>query len=85
MAITPYLKGPYYFDLETRRALGAALEMACIALYTGDDDEHVRRTIANKLTPWPRRESVIPMCCANRHWRTSASRRSNRRRARGRL
>jgi hypothetical protein len=23
--------------------------MACIALYTGDDDEHVRRTIANKL------------------------------------
>ena len=30
MAITPYLKGPYYFDLETRRALGAALEMACI-------------------------------------------------------
>ena len=49
LAITPYLKGPYYFDLETRRALGAALEMACIALYTGDDDEHVRRTIADKL------------------------------------
>ena len=48
MAITPYLKGPYYFDLETRRALGAALEMACIALHTGDDD-HVRRTIADKL------------------------------------
>ena len=49
MAITPYLKGPYYFDLETRRALGAALEMACIALHTGDDDDHVRRTIADKL------------------------------------
>ena len=48
MAITPYLKGPYYFDLETRRALGAALEMACIAP-TGDDDDHVRRTIADKL------------------------------------
>ena len=30
MAITHYLKGPYYFDLDTRRALGAALEMACI-------------------------------------------------------
>ena len=49
MAITPYLKGPYYFDLETRRALGAALEMACIARHTGDDDDHVRRTIADKL------------------------------------
>src|SRR5262245_34651159 len=48
MMITPYLKGPYYFDLETRRALGRALEMACIALGTGDDD-HVRRTIADKL------------------------------------
>jgi hypothetical protein len=47
MAITPYLKGPYYFDLDARRALGAALEMACIALHTGDD--HVRRTIADKL------------------------------------
>jgi len=41
MPITPYLKGPYYFDLETRRALGIALEMACIALSTGDDDHHV--------------------------------------------
>jgi len=39
MPITPYLKGPYYFDLETRRALGIALEMACIALSAGDDDE----------------------------------------------
>jgi len=47
--ITPYLKGPYYFDLETKRALGIALEMACIALSTGDDDDHVRRTIADKL------------------------------------
>src|SRR5262245_9680630 len=48
MAITPHLKGPYYFDLDTRRALGAALEMACIALHTGEDDD-VRRTIADKL------------------------------------
>ena len=53
MPITPYLKGPYYFDLETRRALGIALEMACIALSTGDDDEHVRRTIADKLIARP--------------------------------
>jgi hypothetical protein len=49
MPITPYLKGPYYFDLETRRALGIALEMACIPLSTGDDDDHVRRTIDDKL------------------------------------
>jgi hypothetical protein len=49
MPITPYLKGPYYFDLETRRALGIALELACIALSAGDDDDHVRRTIADKL------------------------------------
>jgi hypothetical protein len=49
MPITPYLKGPYYFDQETRRALGIALEMACIALSTGYDDDHVRRTIADEL------------------------------------
>jgi hypothetical protein len=49
MAITPYLTGPYYFDLETRRVLGLALEMACIALNTGDSDDHVKRAIANKL------------------------------------
>jgi hypothetical protein len=49
MAITPYLTGPYYFDLETRRALGAALEMVCIALRTGDCDDHVKQAIANKL------------------------------------
>jgi hypothetical protein len=49
MTITPYLKGPYYFDLETRRVLGAALEMACIALQTGDGDEQVKQVIANKI------------------------------------
>src|SRR5262249_39168699 len=49
MPITPYLKGPYYFDLETRRALGIALEMACIALSTADGDEDVRRSMADKL------------------------------------
>jgi hypothetical protein len=48
MAITPYLTGPYYFDLETRRVLGLALEMACITLGTGDDD-HVKHAIANEL------------------------------------
>src|SRR5262245_64040090 len=49
MAITPYLKGPYYFDLETRRALGLALELACVSLCTGDCDDHVKQAIANKL------------------------------------
>jgi len=47
MAITPYLTGPYYFDLETRRVLGLALEKVCIA--TGDSDDHVKQAIANKL------------------------------------
>jgi hypothetical protein len=49
MAITPYLTGPYYFDLETRRVLGLALEMACIALGTGGSDDHVKHAIAIKL------------------------------------
>ena len=48
MAITPYLNGACYFDLETRRALGTALEM-CIAMGTGDCDDHIKQTIANKL------------------------------------
>jgi hypothetical protein len=52
MPITPDLKGPYYFDLETRRALG-------VALSTGDDDDHVRRTIADKLIE-PRAGSSRP-------------------------
>ena len=49
MPITPYLKGPYYFDLETRRALGVAFELVCITLRTGDCDDHVKQAIANKL------------------------------------
>src|SRR5262245_3399009 len=49
MTITPYLRGPYYFDLETRRALGLALELACISLCTDHSDEHVKQAIADKL------------------------------------
>ena len=45
----PYLSGPYYFDLETKRVLGRALEMVCLALRTGDCDDHVKQAIANKL------------------------------------
>ena len=33
----------------TTYTLGIALELACIALSAGDDDDHVRRTIADKL------------------------------------
>ena len=49
MPITPYLKSPYELDLETKRALGTALEMVCISLRTGDCDDHVKQAIANKL------------------------------------
>ena len=72
MAITPYLTGPYYFDLETRRVLGLALEMACITLGTGDSDDHVKHAIANNSSPWPRAESAIPRCCVTAHWKTYA-------------
>jgi hypothetical protein len=48
MPITPYLNG-VRFDLETRRVLGVALEIVCIALRIGDCDEDVKQTIATKL------------------------------------
>jgi hypothetical protein len=48
MPITPYLNG-VRFDLETRRKLGVALEIVCIALRTGDCDEDVKQAIATKL------------------------------------
>jgi hypothetical protein len=48
MPITPFLNGER-FDLETRRVLGVALEMTCIALRTGDCDDSVRQAIAIKI------------------------------------
>ena len=48
MPITPYLNG-VRFDLETRRILGVALEIVCIALRTGDCDDDVKQAIATKL------------------------------------
>ena len=48
MPITPFLNGER-FDLETTRALGAALEIVCLALRTGDCDDHVKQAIATKL------------------------------------
>ena len=48
MPITPFLNGGQ-FDPETRRILGVALEMTCIALRTGDCDDGVRQAIAGKI------------------------------------
>ena len=48
MPITPYLNG-VRFDPETKRVLGVALEMTCIALRTGDCDDGVKQAIATKL------------------------------------
>jgi hypothetical protein len=48
MPITPYLNG-VRFDLETRRILGVAFEIVCIALRTGDYDEYLKQAIATKV------------------------------------
>jgi hypothetical protein len=48
MPITPFLNGER-FDPETRRVLGVALEMTCIALRTGDCDDGVRQAIVIKI------------------------------------
>ena len=48
MPITPFLNGEG-FDSETRRVLGLALEMTCLALRTGDCDDGVREAIAIKI------------------------------------
>jgi hypothetical protein len=48
MPITPFLNGEW-FDPETKRVLGVALEMTCIALRTGDCDDGVKQAIANKI------------------------------------
>jgi hypothetical protein len=48
MPITPFLYGERY-DRETRRVLGIALEMVCIALRTGDCADDVKQAIADQL------------------------------------
>jgi hypothetical protein len=48
MSINPFLNGER-FDPETRRVLGVALEMTCIALRTGDCADDVKQAIADKL------------------------------------
>ena len=48
MPITPFLNGES-FDSETTRVMGVALEMACLALRTGDCADDVQQVIANKI------------------------------------
>jgi len=48
MPITPFLYGEK-FDPETTRVMGVALEMACLALRTGDCADDVKQAIANKI------------------------------------
>jgi hypothetical protein len=48
MPITSFLDGEQ-FDPETRRVLGVAFEMTCIALRIGDFDDGVRQAIATKI------------------------------------
>jgi len=48
MPITTYFDR-HHFDAETRRVMGVALELVCVALRTGDCDDHVKQCISNKL------------------------------------
>jgi hypothetical protein len=48
MLITPFLDG-HKFDPETKRVLGLAFEMTCVALQIRDCDEWVKRAIADKI------------------------------------
>jgi hypothetical protein len=48
MPIAPFINGEQ-FDPETRRVLGVALEMTCLALRTGDCDDGVKEAIAIKI------------------------------------
>ena len=48
MPITPYLNGQQ-LDPETKRILGIAFEMTCIALQIGDCDDGVKQAIPDKI------------------------------------
>jgi hypothetical protein len=48
MPISQFLNGDR-FDLETRRVLGIAFEMTCIALRTEGCDDFVKQAIAAKI------------------------------------
>ena len=48
MPITSFLNGERY-DPETKRVLGVAFEMTCIALRAEGSDDFVKQAIANKI------------------------------------
>ena len=48
MPITPFLNG-HRFDAETRRVLGVAFELVCVALRIGDCSDDVKQGIADKI------------------------------------
>ena len=48
MPITPFLDG-HRFDQETKRVLGVAFEIACIALRAENSDDFVKSAIARKI------------------------------------
>ena len=48
MPITPFVNGEK-FDAETRRVMGVALEMVCIALRTEDSADDVKQATPNKI------------------------------------
>ena len=48
MPITTFLNGAR-FDPETKRVLGVAFEMVCIAVRTEGSDDFVKQAIANKI------------------------------------
>ena len=48
MPITPFLNGAR-FDPETKRVLGVAFEMTCIALRAEGSDDFVKQAIATKI------------------------------------
>jgi len=66
MPVTPYLKGQS-FDAETRRVLGVALELVCVALRTGDCDDNVKQCITNKLIELAVDGERNLTCCAKEH------------------
>ena len=65
MPITPFLNGEE-FDQETTRVMGVALEMACVALRTGDVPMTSSRPSPTRSLPLPRLVKAIPMGSANR-------------------
>ena len=48
MPITPYLDSQW-FDPETKRVLGIAFELVCVALRIGDSEDDVKQALAMKI------------------------------------